>query len=409
MKTSRYPRIVHGRESEDWSYRGHMGSTSRSTRHLPGVTTKLLTATAILMGSVLVLLTIMELTPSLNNAGLAASVLLSSTAPWCVVAALVALTMAWLGRRAERASRIAAILTTIGLVLPLTVCVTTPVTVRHAGGTVNPLSALHTASMASPPDEVLHDTPRKGQSIQVYRPHSPGPHPVLVDIHGGGWNTDAKMPAVLRSLADAGWVVVRPSYPLSTPTRATWEKAPEAVACSWAWAGTHADRLHADTSSMVIMGDSAGGQLAINLSYQIAQGTASTSCGKLHEPAAVIGLYPALDLTQLASLKALGINHAATEYLGGTPEQYPDRYRDANSVTWVSPKAPRTFIVRGGRDTLVPPSGTDRFVIRARAAGADVTDVKIPLLDHAFDSQTRNSLGYQSTVSVLRAWLAQVR
>ncbi|MDU3272467.1 MAG: hypothetical protein E7D41_03570, partial [Cutibacterium sp.] len=166
------------------------------------MTTKLLTATAILMGSVLVLLTIMELTPSLNSAGLAASVLLSSTAPWCVVAALVALTMAWLGRRAERASRIAAILTTIGLVLPLTVCVTTPVTVRHAGGTVNPLSALHTASMISPPDEVLHDTPRKGQSIQVYRPHSPGPHPVLVDIHGGGWNTDAKMPAVLRSLAD---------------------------------------------------------------------------------------------------------------------------------------------------------------------------------------------------------------
>ena len=104
MKTSRYPRIVHGRESEDWSYRGHMGSTSRSTRHLPGVTTKLLTATAILMGSVLVLLTIMELTPSLNGAGLVASVLLSSTAPWCVVAALVALTMAWLGRGARTVS-----------------------------------------------------------------------------------------------------------------------------------------------------------------------------------------------------------------------------------------------------------------------------------------------------------------
>ena len=57
----------------------------------------------------------------------------------------------------------------------------------------------------------------------------------------------------------------------------------------------------------------------------------------------------------------------------------------------------------------VPPSGTDRFVARTRAAGVGVTDVKIPLLDHAFDSQTRNSLGYQSTVSVLRDWLAQVR
>jgi len=385
-----------------------MSSPSQPRGRKINAASRVLAGFGILLGTMLVLLTVLEVTPRHSDASLAASVLMSSTAPWCVVIALAALTAGWFGHRARRASRVAVILTVIGLVLPLSVCISTPVAARRAGGSVNPFTALAVSSMASRPDEVLHDTPRKGQSIQVYRPRTPGPHPLLMDVHGGGWNTDAKMPAVLRSLADDGWIVIRPSYPLSTKTTATWDKAPEAVACAWNWAGTHTAQLGADSSAMVLMGDSAGGQLAINLGYQIAQSAAPTSCGDLHEPDAIIGLYPALDLTQLASLKALGINHAATEYLGGTPKQHSDRYRNANSVTWISPKAPRTFILRGGRDTLVPPSGTDTFVNKARAAGVDVTDVNIPLFDHAFDSQTRNSLGYQTTTSLVRTWLAQV-
>lgn len=362
---------------------------------------------AFIVGAVLVVYSVLALFPSRSEVGFVASVLLAAVAPFFVLAALIGLGVTMAEHR-MKVARLAAMLLVIGMILPLAVCVITPLDVAHAGGSANPVRALRVFSMESAPD-FEGPTGKNGQTVQVYRPHSGTVHGLLVDIHGGGWQEDSTMPAVLRSFADAGWVVVRPSYPLASAHRATWKDAPEAVECGYAWAQQHAGDFGTDAENTVLIGDSAGGELAINLAYRIASGEAAHACGSVIPPKAVIGLYPAVSLSALADISALGIQKAAWQYLGGTPADVPDRYRSADSITWISPDAPSTYILRGASDTLVPPASTAAFVAAAQSAGVHVTDVVLPLLNHAFDSTVAGSLGYQATVSIVEHWLNTIR
>ena len=118
--------------------------------------------------------------------------------------------------------------------------------------------------MADHPDETVRYGSGPDETAQIYRPRNHDA-PVLVDIHGGGWNTNATMPATLRWFSDHGWLVIRPSYTLASKGHPTWDIAPKQVACAWAWSLSHAKELGGDPSRVSIMGDSAGGGMAINL------------------------------------------------------------------------------------------------------------------------------------------------
>lgn len=52
----------------------------------------------------------------------------------------------------------------------------------------------------------------------------------------------------------------------------------------------------------------------------------------------------------------------------------------------------------------MPPTGAERFVQAARAAGVDAQQVDVPFADHAFDVGPAGSLGRQAAWSVLQRW-----
>ena len=153
------------------------------------------------------------------------------------------------------------------------------------------------------------------------------------------------------------------------------------------------------------MGDSAGGGLAINLAYGAASGKLKSSCGSIRAPKSVLALYPTVDVGTVESVTTLSAGNAAKMYIGGTPKQFPDRYRAVNSSTWITPQAPPTMVIQGNHDTFVPPSSVRKFVNRARQAGVRVDHVQLPMLNHAFDSQARNSLGFQVVTSLGQRFL----
>jgi acetyl esterase len=103
--------------------------------------------------------------------------------------------------------------------------------------------------------------------VRVYTPAGEGPRPLLVYFHGGGWtigNVELG-DAPCRALANAaGAVVVSVEYRLGPEHKFPAPLEDCYTATAWAaWAAEHApEEVGGDPERLVVLGDSAGGNLA---------------------------------------------------------------------------------------------------------------------------------------------------
>lgn len=243
-----------------------------------------------------------------------------------------------------------------------------------AGGTINPLSSLFLRSMAADgPDETVTVATIDGRPLQaaIYRPPpSSDTAPVLMYVHGGGFMTGSvtETDADLSWFADLGWLVVSVDYRLFPEGAPTWDLAPADVACGAAWLDSHAVRLGGDIARLAILGDSAGGNLAINLAYAAARGEVQSACGDVPVPSAVVVQYPAVDPLAIYEhgfpVRGFEPRMLVTGYLGGSPHALADRVRAVSSFTYLHDRAPPTLILSPAKDGLVPAWSVTRFAER---------------------------------------------
>lgn len=249
----------------------------------------------------------------------------------------------------------------------------------------------------------------------VYLPDpSPAPAPVIVYIHGGGFMTGSftETAADLRWFADRGWLVFSVEYRLFTPGRPTWDRAPEDVACALVWSFRNAPRFGGDPARIALMGDSAGGNLAVNLGYAAAAGRAPAACGSaVPVPNAIAVLYPALDPLSIYEkgfpVPGFEPRMLIEGYIGGPPDAYPERVAAVTSARFLTPDAPPTLIVLPEKDSLVVAEGTLGFARAAAEVGVDLTLVTIPFANHVFNQIAAGSLGNQIARSIRLRFLAQ--
>ena len=225
--------------------------------------------------------------------------------------------------------------------------------------------------------------------------------PVLVYIHGGGWGggTLHDRQADMIWFADKGYLVLSVEYTLSSKARPTWNIAQPQLSCALAWINTNAARLGGDASRLALLGESAGGNLVLNLAYLSAAGKLAPSCpGTLPHIAAVVAPYPVIDALRMYANRDLIAGPFArmmtTNYTGGTPATYPDRYAAISSGTHINPAAPPTLLLPGMADHLLPLEVAEGFAARAKAAGITVRLIAFPYGEHSFD-QGDGSVGSQ--------------
>ncbi len=98
--------------------------------------------------------------------------------------------------------------------------------------------------------------------LRIYRPQAPGPHPLLVYFHGGGWvigDLDTA-DAVCRDLCEtAGCVVASVDYRLAPEHR--FPAAVDDCCAALGWVCGHAEELGGN-GRLAVAGESAGGNLA---------------------------------------------------------------------------------------------------------------------------------------------------
>ena len=154
----------------------------------------------------------------------------------------------------------------------------------------------------------------------IYRPDQPNGAGVLM-IHGGGWRMGSKdmMPPQAKALAGHGFTCAAVEYRL-TP-EAPWPAQIHDVKASQRWFRANAAGLGVDPDKIAVLGNSAGGHLALLLAGTVGdpdfEGTGGNP-GVDTSVTAVIAVYPPV-LFHLGE-RTSGAN-AATALLGDGAEQ----------------------------------------------------------------------------------------
>ena len=291
-------------------------------------------------------------------------------------------------------------------------------TTAVAGGSANPFSGLLLHTLNANPDSTVTFEEVDGQKLSavVYQPsNSNGSAPVIMYVHGGGWiqGSAANLGHDMRWFADRGYLVVSVDYRLATASQSTWDKAPQDVACALTWIQQNAPRYGGDAQRIVVAGDSAGGNLAVNLAYSAALGRARSGCGgQVPIPEAVLVQYPIVAPQDAYDngypIRGFEPKMFTGRYLGGVPNQVPDRLVAISSTTYLSAKAPPTLIVEPDNDGLIPSRGVLGFAKKAQAAGVDVTVHRIPHSNHIYDELFAGSIGNQAGLTIRQAYLTKL-
>lgn len=233
--------------------------------------------------------------------------------------------------------------------------------------------------------------PHPSQVADLHTPAAGTGWPVAVVIHGGFWRARydrTLMDAVCADLAAAGWAAWNLEYRrVGAGDGGGW---PETLAD----VGTGIDHLGAvaaplDLGRVVTIGHSAGGHLALWAASRDRPGLAVS---------AAVGQAPVCDLAAASRLR-LG-DGAVDAFLGGVPDEVPERYAAASPAQRLPLGVP-VLLVHGGRDDTVPVSMSREFHRAATAAG-DACDLHVGEYDGHFEHIDPASAAW----ATVRRWLA---
>ena len=207
------------------------------------------------------------------------------------------------------------------------------------------------------------------QRLDVISPEAPGPHPVIVFFHGGGWHSGRPQDYrfVGRTFARAGYVVVLPGYRLVPD--GIYPRMLEDGAAAVAWTRAEIARFGGDPDKVMLMGHSAGAHTAVML------GLERQWLGQQGVPddfvKGVAGLAGPYDFHPFTS-------DSARNAFGHEPDPAVTQ-----PITFVRSDAPPMLLLTGDADTTVKPRNSRVLAEALAAAGARAELVILPQVDHA--------------------------
>ncbi|MFW5785915.1 MAG: alpha/beta hydrolase [bacterium] len=303
--------------------------------------------------------------------------------------------------RLDHRSRVRPLVPAVGIVLLTLIGLSGCATVSDAGYYFN----LWRASRAGdrfyrnyePGERDVAFTEVSDVRLDVYSPVEGDGHPVLIFVHGGGWDKYDKQlfAPVAMQLVPRDMVVVIPDYTLYPD--ATYREMSREVAAAVAWTFDRIDAYGGDPDRIVLSGHSAGGHLSGLVAFDeswLAEHDRSPAelCGW-------VGLSGVYDVdAQMAFERAKGgeapIMTAVMEGEDNFPAASPISYirGGAAASEGASGRAaahgaeahpPVIRLIHGALDETVPLSMSEDFASTLEAAGLPVELTIYPESDHA--------------------------
>lgn len=207
--------------------------------------------------------------------------------------------------------------------------------------------------------------------------------PVAVLLHGGGWAgpwTRDLMDGLAVDLARRGFASWNLEYRRVGDSGGGWPQTFDDVSAGIEHLAVLGDRHSLDLGRVVLIGHSAGAQLALWAAAR-SRRDHTTAGGVRVAPAAVVSLAGVMDLVE-ADRRSLSGEDAVAPLLGGRAEDVPDRYASASPRALI-PIGVQQILVQGLADGLADLIDMNaRYAELATAAGDSVELVEIPGVDH---------------------------
>lgn len=205
------------------------------------------------------------------------------------------------------------------------------------------------------------------QFIDLRFPHAKGKNYSLVmNIHGGFWRAKYNLDHaghLCAALTAKGLATANVEYRRVGNEGGAWPGAFSDIRSAYSFLTQNASQYNLDAKRIVVMGHSAGGQLAL--------------CLAAHESGVtrVVSLAGVVDLRRAYQLHLS--NDAVVEFLHGTPNEVADHYREADPMQLSIPQA-QQWLIHGSADDTVPPEFSRDYVrSKQERSGKDKEDVHL--------------------------------
>jgi len=240
-------------------------------------------------------------------------------------------------------------------------------------------------------------------SLDLYQPQNNTMNsPCVIIIHGGSWNkgNSRQLWPLNRYLAARGYTVAAINYRLAP--KHTFPAALDDVLAAIQYLKANAGLLGIDPHRIVLAGRSAGGHLALLASYQ----------SKDPDIKGAISFYGFADLEYCYRHPSLfprtfNTKLVLEQFLGGTPNEIPDVYRQASPLSFVGKDSQPTLLIYGDKDVFISEVDTQRLHQRLKQLEIPNFLLCLPWGHHGGDFNFSGPFGQISTYTIER-FLASV-
>ena len=221
-----------------------------------------------------------------------------------------------------------------------------------------------------PADARIAYGPDPNQFLDLRLPSASGKtkpsFPLVINIHGGYWRAKYSLDHaghLCAAFSAKGLATANLEFRRVGNEGGAWPETFADIRSAYRFLLQNARQHNLDPGKIVVMGHSAGGQLAL--------------CLAAHEPTItrVVSLAGVVDLQRAYELHLS--NDAVVEFLRGTPSEVPDHYEEANPMQLSIPRA-QQWLVHGSADEVVPVDFSRAYVAaKEKRTGKEKEDARL--------------------------------
>ena len=224
----------------------------------------------------------------------------------------------------------------------------------------------------------------------------PGVRPCLIVVHGGSWKQgdNSEIAAANNYFANAGYQVATINYRLAPDHPSPAQQ--EDLHSAFKWLRKNSTKLKIDTTNFVMMGRSAGASIILTMGYT----------GNENGVKGIAAFYGAINMPW--SYKnpdnplIMDSQKVQRDFLGGTPEEVPERYIAESPLFHVTPDSPPTLLAHGINDAHVWHIQSEAMRNELKRNKVKTYLLTIPWGTHGFEYNLNGPAGQLSMYSVER-------